>query len=584
MAEIPAKNVVSFYRIDNSLFDANLSNSDIIKKIIDQSDGFKKESQLSVNRRNGFNISMYYLHKTVSYAKWESFFSPILKDASDTFNVNPTVKYFGSYLSFVCFFERAKEIFVLCMGKGYLAIEEFIDADFGFNLLTRLIKPESNFLRQLTANHLSGSTFEDANFFRSSESLISQDDFGKIFKQAISELDRAALGKLGINLTDVEKANCLAKSSFMLKTGITLNQITDKILPAVLKILKSSSSSSFQINKVKVIGKYHPLYTDLVKILIEEVRLNFQNFDFFSPEDPLDFFMAERYSVTKYTKQKFFMKGADDLTNIENVEKILKDEDFINFKDKMTFGTEIEYIKINAHDANDNTVLRRGFSLIRGLHGEIKFNGNGFFWMNGKFWQIDKTFLSYFSDKVFQNISELSYRKLDDVIPFKRYDLTNDEQEQDYNSSHGRLAGFINLDKKTPDNVELCDLLFETKETIYLIHIKKGFDRNVRDLTSQVLTAARFLNEDRYKDKYISKLFDYGKGDPITISKKDFIKKFKKQTVFVFGFVYNKDLFDKKQFAKLSSNIAKLELFELLKEFKKFTPPYNLKIVQLPFK
>jgi uncharacterized protein (TIGR04141 family) len=584
MAKIDSKNIVSFYKIDRTLFDKKISNADIIKLIIAQADGFKQETQLSILQRNGFNISMFYLHKDIFYSKWESFFATILKDPNDTFNTNSTTKFSGKYLSFVCFFEKSKEIFALCMGKGYIAIEQFIETDFGFNLLTRLIKPESNFLRQLSANHLSGSTFEDANFFRSSESFLSQDDFGKIFKQAISELDKEALKKLGIDLTDLDKANCLAKSSFMLKTGITLEQVTDKVLPALIKNLKSTTKQNFQINKVKVINKHHPTYSNLVETLFEKIRTNFLGFDFFCPEDPLDFFMAEKYSITKYSKPKVFTKGTDDLTNIENVKKILEDENYVDFKDKKTFSTEIEFIKINALDPTDNSVLRRSFSLVRGLHGEIEFKGNKYFWMNGKFWLIDKDFLQYFSDKVFQNINEVSYRKLDHAIPFNKFDVTNDQREDNYNSTQGKLANFINLDKKIPDNVELCDLLYETSDTIYLIHVKKGFDRDVRVLTSQILTAARFLNEDRNKDKYIKKLFVHGKGDPITISKADFLKKFKKRTIFVFAFAHNKNIFDKTQFSKLDSNIAKLELFELLKDFKKFNPPYDLKIIQLPFK
>lgn len=584
MAKVETKNIVSFYKIDRSLFDSKLSNADIIKEITSKADGFKEEKQLAVSIQNGFSISMYYLHKDVSYSKWESFFSTILKDPNDTFNANPTNKFLGKYLSFVCFFEKAKDIFALCMGKGYIAIEQYIENDFGFNLLTRLIKPESNFLRQLSANNLSGGTFEDASFFRSTESFISQDDFGKIFKQAISELDKEALKKLGIDLTDLEKANCLAKSSFMLKTGITLDQITKKILPALIKIFKNSTGQNFQINKVKVISKYHRLYPDLVKTLVEKMRTDFLSFDFFSPEDTLDFFMAEKYSITKYSKPKFFTKGDDDLTNLANVKKLLEEEGYLDFKDATTFTTDIEHIKVNAHDNNDDTVLRRSFSLVRGLHGEIEYKGNRYFWMNGKFWQIDKQFLDYFSDKVFASINEEAYRKLAHTIPFIKYDLTKDQLEDSYNSAQGKLANFINLDKKIPDNVELCDLLYETSDTIYLIHIKRGFERDIRVLTSQILTAARFLYEDRNKDKYINKLFVHGKGEPITISKAKFLKKFKKKTIFVFGFVHDKDIFNKAEFSKLNSNIAKLELFELLKDFKKFNPPYDIKIIQLPFK
>ena len=78
MVKVDSKNIVSFYKLDRTLFDKKLSNADIIKQIISQAGGFKQETQLSVRQRNGFNISMFYLHKNISYSKWESFFTPPL--------------------------------------------------------------------------------------------------------------------------------------------------------------------------------------------------------------------------------------------------------------------------------------------------------------------------------------------------------------------------------------------------------------------------------------------------------------------------------------------------------------------------
>lgn len=584
------KNVVSLYKIDRSIFNEALSNSEIIEQIISKSNEYKKENNFLESKNQGFNISMYFLQKSTPYSKWEKFFSGVLSENNNTFGfVNQQgerMQFLGKYLSFICFFEKEKDIFALCMGKGYIAIERYIENDFGFNVLARLIKAENNLLKSITANHLSGATFENINFFRSSESFLSQDDFGKIFREAISQLDKKALEKLGIDVNDIDKTNCLAKSSFTLKTGLSFNQIVKKVLPSLVNLFDDSKNPiNFEINKVKTIKKEDRLYEKLEEVLYEKMRLEFLNFDFFSPEDTATFFQAQKYGISKYTSEdEFFEKNLDDLTSIENVKKILEQNKLVNFSDPIVFRSEIQSIKINAYDDEESKILRRGFSLPRGLHGEIEHNGEKYFWMNGKFWHIDKKFLDYFNDKVFQNISEKVYTDIPDKIPFKKYDLAKNDTEGTYNESHEKVAGFLNLDKKTPHGVELCDLLFETDNTIYLIHVKKGFDRNIRDLASQILTATRFLFEDRNKNIYLKGVFKHSKGKKISGTEKQFLKKFKKKTIFVFAFINSKNIFDKLQFEALGSNIAKLELFELLKEFKKFNPPYDLKIIQVPLK
>jgi uncharacterized protein (TIGR04141 family) len=574
------KSIVSFYKIDKQLF-LKISEDEIIEKIMENAEEYYPETKFKREVYNNYSIVIYYSHPIIKYNKWEAFFSSVLDDKSDTFSNNGKTKFVGKYLSFVSFLYNKDDLFALCMGKGYLVIERFIVDNFGFELLTRLIKPDSPLLRQTTANNLSGAIFEDVNVFRSAESFTSQDDFGKIFKQAISELDRDAITMLGMDPNKIESANCMAKSSFMLKTGITLDQVTSQILPALTKIFKKSNSNHFQINKVRIIGKNHSTYDDLKKRLYAEMRKNFLQFDFFSPEDAVSFFTAEKYSVSKYSKKKPFDKSADSITTIEQIYKAIDEDKLLDFNDDRAFAVDIENVMVNAYDDNDKSLLRHQFSIARGMHGEFEFKGNRYFWLNAKFYKIDQDFLKSFNERIFQAISQPAYQ-IAEKITFEDFDLTNDEQEGDYNSKHTNKINFINLDKKLGSHVELCDLLYEGIDTVYLVHVKKGFDRDIRVLTSQILTAQRFLYEDR--DNYLKAIYDSKKGDQIRISETQFLDKFTKRIVFVFAFVHEVNIFDKCSFVKLQSNIAKLEILTLLKDFKKFSPPYDLKVIQLPSK
>ena len=578
------KNTVSFYRIDRSFFPIKYTNKKIIEDIMGKADGFVEEKELVKNKINEFNISMFYSHSDTSYDKWELFFDGILTEGNNTFNIGKTKKYVGNYLSFAFFFEKEEYIFVIGMGKAYTAIDKYIHNDFGFNLLTCLIKADSNLIKQLTANHLAGSTLEDINFFRTSESFLSQDDFGKIFKQAISQLDREALTKLDMNTGDFELPNCIAKASFMLKAGISFSQIANKLLPAIITILSDPTKINFQINKVKEVTKYHPAYSDLKKELLKKIRSNILDFDFFAPDNSTEFFLAQKYSITKYSKTHVINKYENDLTTIEKLQNALNENKILNFKDQREFDVDIDFIFINAQDHEDNNRLKRSFNLLRGLHGEINFKGNIYFWMNGKFWNVDMDFLKDFNERVFENISNEAYR-LSETIAFKDFDLTNNMPEGDYNFNHKDLKNFLSLDKKTPNGVEVCDLLYTGATTTYLIHIKKGFDRNIRDLASQILTAARFLSEDRGKNELLEKLYQDKSGNiDLTnhCSLDEFIDKFRNKLVFVFAISADINILDKSQFESNRSNIAKLEIFELLKQFKDFMPMYDLKIINLP--
>lgn len=574
------KSIVSFYKIDKQLF-SKMSEDEIVEKIMEDAEEYYPETKLKKEVYNNYTVVIYYSHPIIKYNKWEDFFSPVLEDKSDTFSNNGKSKYVGKYLSFVCFLYDENNIYALCMGKGYLVIERFIIDDFGFDLLTKLIKPDSALLRQTTANNLSGVVFEDVNVFRSAESFTSQDDFGKIFKQAISELDRDAITMLGMDPNKIESANCMAKSSFMLKTGITLDQVTSQILPALTKLFKKSNSNHFQINKVRIIGKNHSTYDDLKKKLYAEMRKNFLQFDFFSPEDAVSFFIAEKYSIAKYSKKKIFDKSVESITTIEQIYKAVEEVKLLDFNDDRAFAVDIENVMVNAYDDNNKSLLRHQFSIARGMHGEFEFKGNKYFWLNAKFYKIDQDFLRSFNERVFQAISDSSYQ-IAEKISFEVFDLTKSEQEGNYNSRHANKINFINLDKKLGSQIELCDLFYEGLDSIYLIHVKKGFDRDIRVLTSQILTAQRFLFEDR--DNYLKAIYDSKKGDQIRISEAQFVNKFSKRITFVFAFVHEVNIFDKCSFNKLQSNIAKLEILTLLKDFKKFSPPYDLKIIQLPSK
>ena len=75
------------------------------------------------------------------------------------------------------------------------------------------------------------------------------------------------------------------------------------------------------------------------------------------------------------------------------------------------------------------------------------------------------------------------------------------EDEQIYNlKQQQRLPNSICLDTITPEGVELCDILHFAKSETYFIHVKRGFNANMRDLCYQAINAHSYIQSEITKD------------------------------------------------------------------------------------
>jgi uncharacterized protein (TIGR04141 family) len=401
--KIEQKMTVSIYSIDKSEFiDADFDS--IVDTIMTEDKRYVEESLININ--NEKKIKIFYKFPQSSYEKWKQFFEKNLKEDNfltyrDKDNFLQTK--FTEYLSFLCFFQIKNELFVISAGKGYLLIDKWIDQYFGLDVITRLLKKNSPALKHLLDNSLSGSNFETSSFFRSNQSFLSQDDFGKIIREAIAELDEQQLQQIGIDTTERihTKINCIAKSHFSPKTGVTLKELQNKILPNIEKLL-STKKANFKLNQVKKIKKQHPDYENLKKNLFETMYSNFLSFDFFPPKNTSDFFNASTYSILgEDIKIEDF-----DLTFIEKIESILD----IQNLDFDSFQRKIESSYVRALDEEENPVSSSGFVLYRGIHGEFDYNDKHYFWLNGDFWQIEDSFIDDFNERAFSCFGRLQIR------------------------------------------------------------------------------------------------------------------------------------------------------------------------------
>jgi hypothetical protein len=130
--------------------------------------------------------------------------------------------------------------------------------------------------------------------------------------------------------------------------------------------------------------------------------------------------------------------------------------------------------------------------------------------------------------------------------------------------------------------------MYESDDTIYLIHIKTGFDAKIRDLCNQiVISANRFMISRNSGDNaFVNDVIDsynrradnvgYEIGD-----KDSFIQKFAtggKEIVFVMAFKSDTQRVPviRNNVEKLESNIAKFSLIQCIREMSTFNYPIEI--------
>jgi len=129
--------------------------------------------------------------------------------------------------------------------------------------------------------------------------------------------------------------------------------------------------------------------------------------------------------------------------------------------------------------------------------------------------------------------------------------------------------------------------MYDDENTIYLIHIKEGFDAKIRDLSNQILISANRLWNDinSGKTSYIESVFDsYNKKEGMQINKSYMLENFKSKKEIIFVMAYRSsrsDLSIKERIKTSKSNIAKYSLIQCSQEMSSYYPLRIFDIIEI---
>ncbi|MEK6857945.1 MAG: DUF6119 family protein [Nanoarchaeota archaeon] len=583
---------IGIYRIDKSLF-GDLTSEAISQTIIENYNRKVSESEkfieqgLSRTGFEGFSVKVFYSTK-VRTPKWRPFLKDILSEDSDL------VKGINKDASYIAFISDTQNLYAISGGQGNFTVQDFVDQNFGIEIISRLISKESKVIKSLQDRGVTGTVLGSTKFFRGDHKLSDEDQFGKIYKQIKAELNKKILlEEFGFTEDEIKRdAGCLAKSSFQINKGIDFDTLL-RVLGKLTTIL--SRERQFSLNKVIFLPNRGQKNKEIIKKLetkLSEVLFNHCNsgveidFDFSHPDFD-KYLTAEKYTLYKGWNSE--VVSYDNLDNLVVLLADLKSRNLLRLGNQEEFVQSLSNLKIKSFDG-EGKLLTQG-SVRDHIHGEIVCDEKTYFLIDDEWYEIQPDFIADLN----KDCKELVEQSQDDALLDEVFDINEDENI--FNAKFVGKEGYIVLDKITSENIEMCDILKYTDDAVYLIHVKKGFNNSVRDLSSQVLLSAkRILTDIKTGYSFIESIETTLRGRsgstneyfrnvssqtiPTGGIKGIFESKRHKQIYFCFAFV------DVARASRLitnpesfESNIAKFSLIELQKEINK--EGFGFSIVQI---
>jgi uncharacterized protein (TIGR04141 family) len=493
---------ISIHQIDLSRFGTSPFN-DIAQIIIDEIN--KKEEKANKFKLQkitedypGFNIRIYHAMKQ-NPPRWIGFFDGIVVKGEDllkSYNV------FSTYLAFIGF---KNNIYAISGGAGNTLLDRYSVSNLGTEVLTRLIKKDEKVINSLKDRSFIGNVLGQSRIYKDDQRLTDEDQFGKIYNQVKAVLNREILTKIfRFAKTDLTRktANCIAYSSFQINKRISFKKLLE-IIERIEWLFETKKEPNFTLNDVIHIDNRNPANQKLRQKL--DLEFKSQLYIKYLKKDELDFDFChkkyeEYYNAHDYiaTRDSHRIINTSDRFTFSSILSAVKNEGFLVADSLNEFIYSFLDVRIETFDILGER-LTAG-SLFEHLNGEITFEQSTYFYLGAEWYRVKSQFIDQLNRDCKDSIKQLSVK---DLIkePF------TGKIEDDYITKFFGKSDTYVFHKVLYENIELCDLLMQEQNSIYLIHIKQGFNHSVRELASQISMAARQLIHDRRTNcKLIGKL------------------------------------------------------------------------------
>lgn len=471
---------------------------DVLARIMSKDKCYKLQSLKPDIKTNSFSVYLYFRGEDKHQSKFSSFCKDFVK------NDQTAVTFYPRSSSSVLFIWNDKHIYAVTTGQGFRMIEEYSLPKFG--LIVASIFNERFKITSLDSNAMSSIVHSTKTVYSNEIDFIDVNALDTIFKEVTGRLKDAN------EIRSLLKLNSSSKKKSMKVTAKNFVQFSSALnfegLLHLLSIIDGYDFKGYQdrFNMISPLNekKNADIITKNNKKVIAEIYKALKSgenipFDLFH-KDTIAYISADSYIIYNSTS-KVEYNNCDDLTDSCKIFDAYKKYLNGNQDTQNSFNTFIESVSIRAN--KDDVVGITDESLLKHISGEIQVDGINYFIFYGKYYQLSENYTNRLNNSLRGKLhNKLFTNKLTTEWP-EKYD------EDWFNKEVSENEDYIHLHKVKPDLIEFADLMKLEDDIVTVVHVKKGFNCDMRTLDRQVeLSVEKIMDIKHYNnDSYMRTLY-----------------------------------------------------------------------------
>lgn len=384
--------------------------------------------------------------------------------------------------SSVLFIWSDKHLFAVTTGQGYRMVENYSVPKFGM-IVTSIFEDKFK-VTSLDSNALASIVHSARTVYANEIDFIDIEALDTIFKEVTGRLNDKEQVHSILNLEPTAKKSSLKIKA---KNYVQFSSALDFVgLLHLIAILDKTDFTQLadRFNLISPLDSkrdkknYEANIHAVVQKIYEAVSAgNPIPFDIFH-KNSAAFIDAEEYILYERGIPEPYATGEDTIESAELYScyrKYLGD----NQDSLAAFSTFIWNIRIKA--VSGESVVTDG-TFIQHLSGEIESDGKNYYIFYGEFYYLNSAYS--------ERLNEALKAKFRDEYITKEIQtvwLTDDEYDEDWFNENASLENnFVHLHKVKPGGIEFADLIGYEDGVMTVVHVKDGFDSEMRALDRQV--------------------------------------------------------------------------------------------------
>ena len=449
-----------------------------------------------------FSIILYFRADYVQNNKFSLFCSRFVKETQDAVTFHP------SSSSSVMFIWNNDRMYAITTGQGYRMVENYAVPKFGLIIATAY---EQYFkVTSLQSSEMSSIIHSSQTIYTTEVPFQSVDKLDTVFKEIGGRINNNQLVHNLLNLEEEDKKNSMrlkAKDYAQFGSSLDFNgllHLLQKLNEIDINVTSDGFNTITQLTKKKnskTINAINEAIIDSIySALINGKDISFELFH----QDTDSFIFADRYEI--YYGNEIYSEEED-----YNATVLLKNafKKYLDGKnpDGNSFKSFILKSRISTYREDKN--LTDG-SILSHIFGEVEIAGKSYFVLDGKYYLQTETYvnrLNTFLERKLQIVNTTDEIKTNWLI-------TKNKKEYDedwFNQTVSQEENYIQLHKviPRPEWIEFADLIKFSEGTLSIVHVKDGFDGEMRVLDRQVEMSIRMWMDIKYNndDTFMRKLY-----------------------------------------------------------------------------